>query len=246
MAEGGREPTNKDLMDFMKNMGEKLSVMEKKLNKIETLERKVMDFEKDIKKIWVALEDRVKRTDERVGKLEDKVDSVDVEAAQMADRMATLEKQREELRDDVAYLKSQSMRNNLIFTNIPEDNSTGNESAEVTEDKLRQHLQDTLKLAKETVESIRFERVHRSPGQPVPGRIRNIVAKFTFFKDREVVRRQWKHLAGTGRQMYEQFPPEVLDKRRRLVPKMKDARKEGKRSWIVYDTLYVDGKPVRS
>ncbi|XP_052784327.1 alpha-(1,3)-fucosyltransferase C-like [Mya arenaria] len=58
----------------------------------------------------------------------------------------------------------------------------------------------------------------------------------------EVVRREWKHLAGTGCQMYEQFPPEVLDKQRRLVPMMKDARKEGKRAWIAYDTLCVIGK----
>ncbi|KAH3753329.1 hypothetical protein DPMN_032700 [Dreissena polymorpha] len=60
-----------------------------------------------------------------------------------------------------------------------------------------------------------------------------------------MVRREWKHLSGTGCQMFEQFPPEVVEKRRKLVPKMKDAKKEGKRSWIVYDTLYVDGKPVK-
>ncbi|KAH3773864.1 hypothetical protein DPMN_175235 [Dreissena polymorpha] len=59
------------------------------------------------------------------------------------------------------------------------------------------------------------------------------------------LRKQWKHLTGTNFQMHEQFPPEVLEKRRKLVPHMKDARKEGKRAWIAYDTLYVDGKPVR-
>ncbi|KAH3712811.1 hypothetical protein DPMN_072568 [Dreissena polymorpha] len=46
-------------------------------------------------------------------------------------------------------------------------------------------------------------------------------------------------------QMCEQFPSKVLEKRRKLVPKMKDAQKEGKRSLIVYDILYVDGMPVR-
>ena len=45
--------------------------------------------------------------------------------------------------------------------------------------------------------------------------------------------------------MYEQFPREVTDKRRKLVKKMKEARDQGKRAWIVYDTLYVDGRPVR-
>ncbi|KAH3730001.1 hypothetical protein DPMN_055980 [Dreissena polymorpha] len=48
-------------------------------------------------------------------------------------------------------------------------------------------------------------------------RIRNIVAKFTYFKDREMVRREWKHLSGTGCQMFEKFPPEVVEKRRNCV-----------------------------
>ncbi|KAH3739997.1 hypothetical protein DPMN_046691 [Dreissena polymorpha] len=43
--------------------------------------------------------------------------------------------------------------------------------------------------------------------------------------------------------MYEQFPQEVLAKRRKLGTKLKAARDEGKKAWIVYDTLYVDGRP---
>lgn len=246
MAEGSREPTNKDLLDCMKAMGDKLCTMEKKLNSLDTLEKKVSSFEKELNKMWVAIEDRIKCTDAKLDGLVDRIETHDVEAALMTERVSRLEKQRDDLRDDVAYLKSQSMRNNLVFTNIPEDNTSGNEPADVTESKLRQHLQEKLKLAKETAESIRFERIHRSPGHPVQGRIRNVIAKFTFFKDRELVRREWKQLAGSGCQMYEQFPPEVMDKRRRLVPKMKDARKEGKRAWIIFDTLYVDGKPVRT
>ena len=45
--------------------------------------------------------------------------------------------------------------------------------------------------------------------------------------------------------MYEQLPQEVLAKRLKLGPKLKAARDEGKRAWIVYDTLYVDGRRVR-
>ncbi|KAH3749591.1 hypothetical protein DPMN_184092 [Dreissena polymorpha] len=69
--------------------------------------------------------------------------------------------------------------------------------------------------------------------------------KIRSFKDREAVRRQWKELNGSNFQVFEQFPPEVVAARRRLVPNMKDARGQGKRSWIAYDTLYVDGRPVK-
>jgi predicted nucleic acid-binding Zn-ribbon protein len=245
MAEGGCEPTNRDLMDCLKAMSVKLSEMDKKLGTIDVLEKKVSDFEKELRKVWVALDDRAKKTEERVRGLEDRVDSVDMETSLLSSRVVALEKQREELRDDLTYIKSQSMRNNLVFTNVAEDNSSGNETYEATEKKLRQHLQDALKISKETAESIRFERVHRTPGQPIVGKVRNIVAKFTYFQDRERVRREWKHLKGTSFHMFEQFPKEVMDKRRGLVKKMKDARDAGKKAWIVYDTLYVDGRPVR-
>ncbi|KAH3740895.1 hypothetical protein DPMN_047612 [Dreissena polymorpha] len=102
-------------------------------------------------------------------------------SALLSSRFADLEKQREELRSDVVYLQSQSMRNNVIFTNMPEDNASGNETSEESEKKLRQNLETALKLRKETVCSIKFERVHRTPGYPTPGNIRNMVAKFTFF-----------------------------------------------------------------
>ena len=44
--------------------------------------------------------------------------------------------------------------------------------------------------------------------------------------------------------MNEQFPKEVADKRRRLVPKTKEARQQDKSAWLSYDTLYVDGRAV--
>ncbi|KAH3897116.1 hypothetical protein DPMN_021301 [Dreissena polymorpha] len=73
---------------------------------------------------------------------------------------------------------------------------------------------------------MRFERVHRSPSHPVTGKVRSVVAKFAFFKDREVVRRQWPELKGTPYNVFEQFPPEIQEKRRRLVPKMKEAKRD--------------------
>jgi len=181
------------------------------LGALDTLEKKVSDFDKELNKMCVAMEDRAKRGDERLDRLEDRVDWTDIGGAQVESRLADLEKQREELRDDMAYIKSQSMTNNSIFTNIPEDNSSGNESSDVTEAKLRTHLESALKIAKETAESIRFERVHRSPVQPIPGKIRNSVAKFTFFQERERVRREWKHLKGTNFYMYELFVSEGSD-----------------------------------
>ena len=154
-------------------------------------------------------------------------------------------RQRQQLSDDASNLNAQSMRNNLVFSGIEEDNSSGSEPPTVTERKLRAHLHQKMKITKETVEALRLERVHRMPSQPVVGKVRYIVARFTFFKDRKMVRQQWPRLKGTNYFVNEQFPPEVQTKRVCLFPKMKAARREGKRAWVSYDTLYVDGRAVR-
>ncbi|XP_052788391.1 uncharacterized protein LOC128223149 [Mya arenaria] len=246
MADTNSEPTNLDLMNLLKNMSGRLETVEKKLGGIETIEKRMVSLEKDINKLWGALDARVKKVDERVIRLEDKVDGADIHTAELAERTRVLEKERDALRDDVSYLQSQSMRNNLVFFGVPEDNTNGSEPAEATERKLRLHLQDAFKIAKETAESIRFERVHRSPGSPITGKIRNIIAKFTYFKDREMIRKSWKQLDGTTFRVFEQFPPDVIQKRRKLVPQLKEARRQNKKAYLAYDTLYIDGTAVRA
>jgi len=246
MAENSAEPTNRDIMILLQNVSGRLEVMEKKMGAIESIEKRIGALEKDINKLWVAIDERVQKVDQRVTRLEDKVDGADIHAAQLSERMQELEKERDTLRDNVSYLQSQTMRNNLIFTGVVEDNTTGNEQPEITERKLRQHLQDAFKIARDVVDSIKFERVHRSPGSPTPGKVRNIVAKFTFFKERELVRKLWKQLDGSVYRVFEQFPQEVIEKRRKLVPQMKEARRLGKRAYLAYDTLYINGTAVRA
>jgi len=246
MANKSDEPTIRDVMALLTTVSSRLQCLEVKMNIIESIEKRMENFEKDIKRLWVVHEDRSKKVEERVSRVEDKVDGADIHAAELAERVHELEKERDTLRDNVSYLQSQSMRNNLVFTSVPEANESGNETPETTEAKLRQHLVSAFKLTEEVATSIKFERVHRSPGMPIHGKVSNIVAKFTFFKDREMVRKRWKELDGTAYRVFEQFPPKVMAKRRQLVVKMKEARRLGKRAYLAYDTLYVDGTPVRA
>ena len=85
-----------------------------------------------------------------------------------------------------------------------------------------------------------------SSGTHAMARLRNVVAKFLHFKDRETVRRAPMNLKGTGYFVNEQFPKEMSDRRREPLPKMLQAKRDGKTSWLSYDTLYIDGRPVRS
>ena len=74
---------------------------------------------------------------------------------------------------------------------------------------------------------------------------RKSVYKFNLFTHREQFRRRKFKLENSNYYMHEQFPPEVVTGRRRLVPKLRDAKKNGKTAWISYDTLYIDGTHVK-
>ena len=237
------EPTNRDLMNCLQEINGRINIVEKKLEVIDHLKKKLGNFESELKNLWITLEDRNKQVEQRVMRVEDRIDESDISSAMMTSRLAQLEKENENLKDDLVYLKSQSMRNNLVFVGITEESTI--EGPDQTESKLRNHLANVMKLSDEFAKTVKFERVHRSPSERKQGRNRSIIAKFTYFKDRETVQRQWKELQGTPYKVFEQFPPQVVNKRKKLVAKMKEARKQGSRSWIVYDTLYVDGKAIR-
>ncbi|KAH3724416.1 hypothetical protein DPMN_050232 [Dreissena polymorpha] len=104
---------------------------------------------------------------------------------------------------------------------------------------------------------MRFERVHRmgqkqnqSAGRGTTGdrnkqRHRSIVFKFCFFSDREQVRGSSRILKGSQFYVTEQFPQEVAAKRRRLFQRVKEEKQVGRRAWVSYDTLYIEGRPVK-
>lgn len=133
------------------------------------------------------------------------------------------------------------MQNNLIFTNKPE---SINENPEESERLLRTFLVEKYQIAQSIVNEIKFESVHRI-GQTQPDGPSDIVAEFSLSEDRETVRRSRFKLNQTGHFINEQYPEEICDRRRRLEPIMKAAIRDGKRAWITYDKLYINGRLVR-
>ena len=103
-----------------------------------------------------------------------------------------------------------------------------------------------LKLSKKDSKGISFERVHRigkfnsNNSKPRP-----LIAKFTFHKDKEFVLAQAKNLRGTTSAVARDFPKEIVEKRKILVPILKDAKKSGHDANLVYDKLYINGQLYR-
>ena len=247
LLSGGMEalhsPSNLDLFHYLKKM-------DKKLDKLDNLEKKVTEVDGDMKKLWNFVHGNLKDNKEAINKINDKLDTFEFALGTAHEQITQLNNEKKRMQDSLLYLQSQSMRNNLVFSGLNEDS---NENHDVTEVKVRTFMVEQMKIAQDIVDGIQLERVHRmgvnysgATSSGARSRPRNIVAKFLHYKDRETVRRARMNLKGTGYYVNEQFPKEISDRRRELLPKLHQAKREGKNAWISYDTLYIDGRPVRS
>jgi len=137
-------------------------------------------------------------------------------------------------------LESHSRRNNLRFFNIAEQ---ANESYQDAEQALRKFLENDLGGGHDFATNISIERVHRTTAAKPPTTMkpRPIIAKFSYFKEKERIRMMAKNLKGTTFGIAEDYAPEVLEVRKKLVQVMKKAHTERKKAFIKYDQLFIEG-----
>jgi len=242
------QPLNSEIMSFLRSMNQamnnKFSSITTQLETLNKLETKVNGIESELCKLWNVVQENNKIQSEKLNKIAENVSSLEFALAESQSAISKLQQEKSELSETLNYMQAQSMRNNLIFSGINESSS---EKPDDTERLLRSFIVENLKIPQDDVKCINLERVHRigvrqSGNQPHP---RPIVAKFSLFKDRESVRKSGWNLNGTNFYVSEQFPKDVADRRRSLMPAFRKARADGKKAWLSYDKLYIDGVPVR-
>ncbi|KAK3084017.1 hypothetical protein FSP39_006780 [Pinctada imbricata] len=127
------------------------------------------------------------------------------------------------------------MRDNLLFYGIAErlDGEKENSIALISD-----FCADLL-----NIDDFRqfIDRVHRV-GRRIHNKYRPIVVKFSNFNMHEEVRRAANRLRNTRFALSEQFPKDVNDRRKALLPVMKSAKRQGKQVKLVKDVLYIDGR----
>ena len=242
-------PSNADIIKQISLLEKRLEAkidsrfeeMEVKFKAIDSLVTKVDTFEKELKQIKTQLEAQCTKSAEKVEQAVGRVDNLEFSLGIQEEKIDTLQKEVGKMKENMTYLQSQSMRNNLVFCNIQE---TPSERIAETEKKVREFMVEKLKIAQHLVDEMKLERVHRMTSQGGDA-YRKIVCKFNQFQDRELVRKQSFNLKGTNFYIHEQFPPEIVAKRKRLMPELKKAKQQGKKAWLSYDTLYVEGKAVK-
>jgi len=130
------------------------------------------------------------------------------------------------------------MKYNLIFTGIP--HSDGHE--ENTDVVLRDFLNSELGIS--DANKIPFQNVHRLGARP-DGKERSIIARFIRYNDHERVRKaaSEKFKIRSAFSVYQQYPREIYNRRKLLIPKLKELQRQKRKAKLVYDKLYVDGRP---
>lgn len=153
-------------------------------------------------------------------------------------RLTRAEKQIHDLSEELLQLQARSMRDNLVFYNIPESKDEPTHCSGT----LQGFLKNEMNISDENMAQISFDRVHRlgKPGvNPRP-----IVAKFNPYKGKGIVMAHVKNLDKTKKfGVNDQLPRELEERKKQLLPKFKAARKDQKKPKWQVDKLVV-GKEV--
>ena len=187
---------------------------------------------------------RLDETDKKVEALSIKVGNIDLRCSGVYDAQITqdmaiarLTRENEELKRKLTQMETYSRRDNLVFYGLPERR---NEVVEASILKL-------LFEAKIDMDSNSIVRAHRL-GKFVNGKTRPVIVRFHHFKNKMYVLRSSSQIIQCSPfklRISEDFPQEVLDNRKVLLPVYHTARKilpKEKRVNLVADQLFIGAK----
>lgn len=151
-------------------------------------------------------------------------------------QIETFEPRLNKCEDKIDYQENQSRRNNIVIDGLKESAS---ETWNVTANKVQDVLANTMKFKPGTIE---IERAHRIK---VPNKeTRPVVVKLLRYQDREAILGRGAMLKNTGIFISDDVSERIQARRKELLPKLKEARRNGKLAYFAMDRLIVkDRKP---
>ena len=178
----------------------------------------------EIRECYTGLKEEVLGLRSETADLKQENDDLRTENSRLLSRMEEIERKTDDLED-------RSKRNNIIVHGIARDK---NEKGSDCEALVREMIVDKLELTGD----FEFDRVHRINSKENSP----IVARFTFYKDKETVLKAKNKLKGSTVFIGQDFSRRVRDLRKRLAPHLKKAKSQSKRATMVYDHLLIEGK----
>ncbi|KAM9704524.1 uncharacterized protein ACNS7B_015206 isoform 1-T2 [Menidia menidia] len=226
---GAMSPTTRDSAEILLSIDTRLSSFDARLSLVEILHKE-----------FQALRESLEFSQQQVQALATENATLRESVKSLTEGMSRVSEENKKIKETVIDLQARSMRDNLVFSGIPE------QPDEDPEHTIKNFIKTQLKLPEETVNNISFHRVHRLGGKrPDAHRPRPIVAKFEHHKQKLVVRSRGRELKGTNFGVNDQFPREILDRRRVLFPIRKRFLEGGSRAVVSVDKLFVNGQLYR-
>lgn len=176
------------------------------------------EFKSELKNIQKSLKANISETQEMDKKL--------------ASTVSDLKRETSKLKESVLDVQIKSMNNNLIFYSIPET------EGETCTDTIADFCHDIMKL--ENIDKTCLTDAYRLGKKGA--RTRPLLAKFTNFYNRELVRKNSKVLKGTVYGISEQLPTEIQNRRKEQMTLYRDLRNRGVKPYFVKDKIHVGGK----
>lgn len=152
-----------------------------------------------------------------------------------------IQSENKRIKSEILDLKCRSMRNNIVIMGLNEEEK---ETYLGTENLVKTFLIQNLKMSDEQVKGISIERAHRF-GRKIPQKSRPIVAKLFDHKMKMAILQRGRELKDTPFSVNDQFPPEILERRRILYPILKQRRAQNLKTRLVVDRLYVNDQLFR-
>ena len=142
-------------------------------------------------------------------------------------------------------LEAYTRRENIKIFGIEDERGESNTR---TEELVRTMMREKMNIPEEDVEGLHFERVHRIPTRQDIARSskpRPIIAKFSYYKDKEYMWSFVKNLKGSGIGISNDFPKEIDEIHQKLYPVLKEAKRTGQKASFKVDKLIISGQVYR-
>ena len=199
-----------------------------------SIDKRVIDVEQSCAFINKQFETQTKE----LKSAKKEIESLDKSCKNLKSSIRNLEQENSSMTDKISELEFRSMRDNLIFYGIPENDPKTEDCHSI----LKTFIQDNLHI---DANDITFDRAHRLGG-PNSKSPRPVIAKFDKFQDRERVRSasfEYKADLNTKRLgVGIQLPKEWRSARKDLYPVQQDAQKQGKSTRFSGNKLYINGQ----
>ena len=163
-----------------------------KLNKLDTIENSVGFALEEVKKI---------------PELETSVNDLNRELKQLSSEVSTLKKENATLKEELLKQELYSRKNNIKIFGLKD----------TTQDNLEEKILTTIQGTGISLTSRDIERVHFL-GPPVTNRIRPVIVRFHYFKDKALVMTKKDSLRERSVYLSEDFPQEIQERRRIILP----------------------------